>query len=428
MTSITPGSFTDGYEGYWSRSADFTDRLLAQASVVLDTNVLLGLYRMDSEARDEFFSVLDVLADRLWVPRQVVTEFHSNRISALDTHLKLLKEKADSVKSSVGNLRTSLRSFANVRSLTGERKEGYLRPLEEFLDGLIEETDAGLASFDLTVETLVNDDPVLRRLSKTLDGRVGDGPTPEQRAEAVAEALRRGAEKIPPGYKDVQEKGEGGFGDYLIWCEMLERATRTQGPILFISNDAKEDWMNRQCGKTIGPRPELVSEMREVAGVEYHQISSAALLARANVALKVNVSQRTIDQAEGQQNSQRKQEVSAPERRHLLHHSESIEASLAEAKNAMLQLREAIVARRQRIDMLETSIRQAAKEQHYGKSRPDDSFSEMVRDHAELSAQNEDDLKKESQLQKMVIQLEEDRYAVYAELVRLDSEYWENNQ
>nr|WP_275413800.1 PIN-like domain-containing protein [Streptomyces rubrogriseus] len=393
--------------------------MLTKGSVVLDTNVLLGLYRMDNEARGEFFSVLDALRSRIWVPRQVATEFHANRISALDVYLKSRKEKGDAVKSSIDDLRKSLRSFANIRSLIGERKEAYLRPLEEFLDALSSDTDASLASFDLTVQALVGDDPVLVRLSKLLDGRVGDGIPQERREEELKEAKRRGVERIPPGYKDMEDKGEGGYGDYFIWSETLEYATVSKNPILFVSNDTKEDWMNRQCGLTIGPRPELVAEMRRVANVDYHQISSAALLVRANEALKINVSQRTIDQAEGQQNSDQRRLNRRVMRPQLHDHYKSVEASWNEAQRSMYQLREVVVDRARRIDDLDAELRHGAK----GSSELSaTTLAEKAREHAVLTQQNIEDLKRELEFQKLVAHLQDELDSARTELVAFESE------
>ncbi|MFD4759474.1 PIN-like domain-containing protein [Streptomyces sp. NPDC058439] len=47
--------------------------------VVLDTNVLLNLYRSNARTRQDTLAVLTRLRDRLWVPHQVLTEFWRNR-------------------------------------------------------------------------------------------------------------------------------------------------------------------------------------------------------------------------------------------------------------------------------------------------------------------------------------------------------------
>ncbi|WP_204277464.1 PIN-like domain-containing protein, partial [Escherichia coli] len=54
----------------------------------------------------------------------------------------------------------------------------------------------------------------------------------------------RYAKKIPPGYKDAKkDAGEfDKYGDLIIWKDMIGKAKADKRPILFISDDAKEDW------------------------------------------------------------------------------------------------------------------------------------------------------------------------------------------
>ena len=47
--------------------------------IVLDTNVLLNLYRYNEEARNEFINALKLYEGRLWIPYQVGLEFHRRR-------------------------------------------------------------------------------------------------------------------------------------------------------------------------------------------------------------------------------------------------------------------------------------------------------------------------------------------------------------
>lgn len=92
MTKYHKGTFTDGYEGYWRKNKDDVEHAIKSSTIVLDTNALLSLYRMERSARGEYFEVLNALASRIWIPRQVADEFHRNRLSSLDTHLNTLRK------------------------------------------------------------------------------------------------------------------------------------------------------------------------------------------------------------------------------------------------------------------------------------------------------------------------------------------------
>jgi hypothetical protein len=59
------------------------------------------------------------------------------------------------------------------------------------------------------------------------------------------------------------------FGDLVLWKQLLEWSKLKKiKAIIFITADNKEDWWHRVSGKTIGPRPELVSEISQFSGVK----------------------------------------------------------------------------------------------------------------------------------------------------------------
>ncbi|MFF2437002.1 PIN domain-containing protein [Streptomyces sp. NPDC058107] len=296
MTEGFSGSFTSGYEQFWRKSTESVDGAIKSSLIVLDTNAVLNLYRMKPSAREEYLRVLAKIKPRVWIPRQVADEFHRNRLSSVATHLNSLKSKADAVSQGAEELRSALRDFYKLHSLADGRSSEYLKPFDEMLSKITDTVTGEVSEFDLTPEGLLSRDAILERLASLFDGRVGEAYSEDAQKEVMAEALRRGKGKVPPGYIDVQQKAEKGVGDYFIWRQMLDKAKSDSVDILFISTDVKEDWVRVQCGFTIGPRPELVREMMSVAGVTYHQLPLAVFLSKASRVLNVMVSQDTIDQ------------------------------------------------------------------------------------------------------------------------------------
>ncbi|MER6597467.1 PIN domain-containing protein [Streptomyces parvus] len=296
MSDSISSSFTQGYEEFWRKSQEFIDSAIAASTVVLDTNAILNLYRMKPSARAEYFQVLQKIESRIWIPRQVADEFHRNRLSAVDSHANSLKSKSDKVSESAESLRFALRDFFKLHSLADGKSSGYLESLNESVSRIVNSVKREVEEYDLKPSDLLSGDPILERLALLFEGKVGSGVPMSERKAAMDEALRRGAEGVPPGYKDVKERGEKGVGDYFIWREMIDHAKLTERDILFVSTDLKDDWVRKQCGFSIGPLPELVEEMRISAGVQYHHLPLAIFLSRAAVALKVPVSQDTINQ------------------------------------------------------------------------------------------------------------------------------------
>jgi hypothetical protein len=72
------------------------------------------------------------------------------------------------------------------------------------------------------------------------------------------------------GYADAKKEGTGAAGDYVLWRQLLDEATKRKLPVLLVTNDQKEDWYRRLHGITIGPRTELIAEMLDEAGKPFH--------------------------------------------------------------------------------------------------------------------------------------------------------------
>ncbi|MFE4697715.1 PIN-like domain-containing protein [Streptomyces sp. NPDC056738] len=297
MSDKVAGSFTAGYEAYWRRTANEVEEAIKTSVIVLDTNAIINVYRMAPKGRAEYLAVLANVSDRLWVPQNVVAEFHRTRLSAVASHIAGLKNKSEAVGVAAEALKVALKDFARLYSLADGRVAEYMKPLDVAIAGILEHVDKDVEAFDLDPSDLVSADPILDRLGVLLEGKVGGGIGEGDMPGVLAEAKRRGEGKIPPGYKDYESRGEEGFGDFLIWREILTFAKQDDRGILFVSNDAKDDWFRRQAGFVVGPRPELVKEMREEANSAYHHLTLADFLRKASTALGVFVSPNTISQA-----------------------------------------------------------------------------------------------------------------------------------
>jgi uncharacterized coiled-coil DUF342 family protein len=297
VNSEQSGSFTSGYEAFWRRAKDEIHNAVATYSIILDSNSIHSLYRMNKESREEYLTVLEALSPRIFIPRHVADEFHKNRLSSVDTHINGMKAKSKMITEKAEEFRSAIRDFARLRSLASGREAEYLAPFNAAIAQITDEITKEVDGFDLNTGRLASNDPILQRLATIFDGRVGDGFDFEELKQITSEALERAAEEIPPGYKDAQERGDKGVGDYVIWREMIKYASSNSHPVLFVSNDVKPDWMRIQCGLTIGSRPELVREMKVKAGVDFLQIRLPQFLAAAAAVLRIAVSQDTIDQA-----------------------------------------------------------------------------------------------------------------------------------
>lgn len=72
--------------------------------------------------------------------------------------------------------------------------------------------------------------------------------------------------KIPPGYLDDGKDEDRPYGDYYLWLQVIEHAKTVGCPVILVTSERKDDWWEKISGKTIGPRPELLREAKQVSG------------------------------------------------------------------------------------------------------------------------------------------------------------------
>ncbi len=187
------------------------------------------------------------------------------------------------------------------------RKVLRLRPGEDLAEGLrdaLKEVPPGgyeaLAERLEVLETDLprasnspGDDEVWAAVEGLVDAKVGPRYQDEEMREAEEEAERRRSAKIPPGFKDE------GPGDYVLWRQTIDEAKRSGRPFVLVTDDRKEDWWWIEHGETIGPQFALVTEMRKEAGVPFYMYTPDRLMVEARERLNVEVSDESINEAEG---------------------------------------------------------------------------------------------------------------------------------
>ena len=261
----------------------------------VDTNVLLNLYRYSRSTRDELLRVLSALEEKLFLPHQVGQEFLERRLGTIRKQREgfaSLRERVTGVREEI---EAELRSVLRLRP--GEDlPRGLMDALEEVPSGgytglseRLKELEEGLPRASNAAE----DDEAWAAVERLFDGKVGPSFGDEQLSEAKEEAERRAEAKVPPGFKDRRH------GDYVLWRQTIDEAKRSRRPVVLVTDDRKEDWWWIEHGGTLGPRRELVAEMRKEAGVLLHMYTPDRLMKEARERLGVDVSDESISEAEG---------------------------------------------------------------------------------------------------------------------------------
>lgn len=278
------------FPGYYRPTPQQFEELWKSATVVPDTNVLLNLYRYSTETRDRLLMILTKYKNRIWLPHQAAKEFHANR-------LQVIAEQVDAYK------KIPLVLDQHKKQIESELAAYKRHPLIDIkehvkaLETAFENAKAALASQQERHPNLLEDDPVLEAITKLFEGQVGipfDEPTLKGLYKC---GEQRYACQIPPGFADAKEKrGDEKYGDLVMWQQILESAKATGKPMILVTDDTKEDWWWRFQGKTFGPRPELVEEMRSVAGVGFYMYRTDQFMEYARSNLREQISEEAINE------------------------------------------------------------------------------------------------------------------------------------
>lgn len=91
------------------------------------------------------------------------------------------------------------------------------------------------------------------------------------------------------------------FGDYLVWCQILDYAkSANASAIVFVTDDGKDDWwwvVKSGAPKTLGPRPELIDEAAKIAGIsEFLMYKPSSFLEFADKFLSAGVTEATLEE------------------------------------------------------------------------------------------------------------------------------------
>jgi hypothetical protein len=254
----------DKYPGWYPKSATEAAALWDTAIFVPDANVLLHCLRHPAPVREELLRLFDALKESLWIPYQVGLEFHRNRLDvelgAQDAYEALMRDQDTVLEKARERLR-QLRAHPTI-SVAKE-----LAALDMFAGDF-----RGRMLAAQTAHPVQEIADAVARLTQLLNGRIGEKWKPEQLAAVKREGEDRYSKKTPPGYKDAKkDSGEfDKFGDLIIWKDMIAKAKSDKRAVIFISDDAKEDWWWIHKGRKLGPRPELIEEFRAESEQDFH--------------------------------------------------------------------------------------------------------------------------------------------------------------
>lgn len=266
--------------------------------ISFDTNALLNIYRYKNETSKEYLKVLDKIKERVWLTYIVGLEYHSSRA----TVLKQEREFLDKLSTKIDRFKADITTELSNKEHNSFPFDEFNRKLETSVSDLLKIVEGSKRNFP----NLIKKDHVRDSIVAIFDGKTSAPPTKAQLESIYEIAKFRFEHKIPPGYKDTQNKSdiyklygdliiESKYSDYIIWHELIEKAKETGKNIIFVTDEKKDDWVLKVNGYVLGPRPELVTEMKVKAGIDFQMISSYEFISLIKSSREIEISQSLVD-------------------------------------------------------------------------------------------------------------------------------------
>jgi hypothetical protein len=290
----------DAFPGFHSLDERELRDAWQKGSVILDINVLLGLYRYDAATQSDLLNALRRVSTRLWMPYHVGLEYSRKRLSVIAGEKRAFAKASAAVGDYVGKI-GQVFSDSSRNPHPSTLLKSQLAELNELVTRIISEVDnLGGALPDVNERDLIRES-----LSELYKDRIGAPPSQEWVESAQATAIKRFENKIPPGFEDERkteiftDRGityNAQHGDVFIWLQILAEAKSSKWPaLIFVTDDVKEDWWLSESGKKLGPRAELREEIARVSNVLIFQsYTTAQFLEHANRQVDANVSEASI--------------------------------------------------------------------------------------------------------------------------------------
>ena len=258
--------------GYYEMTDEQFHSLWDNCVFMVDTNVLLDMYRLTPSARDTLFNILEQLRERLWIPYQVAVEYHKNISAVILEQIDYCKE----ISSLSAQLVTKI-----LNGCASNRRYPYLSTtLQERIKDVASDIENEIECEKKDLQEYISSNSIKNRVAQLLEGRLLEKMDEDKLNKIYNDGKKRYESKIPPGYGDVKnKKGNDIYGDLVIWEEMMAFAIAKQKDIIFITNDTnKDDWFILEANKVRGPRAELRMEFYQRTNRIYYAYSSSAFL------------------------------------------------------------------------------------------------------------------------------------------------------
>ena len=220
--------------------------MLKTSIIVLDTNVLLNFYRVSKKTSDDIIKAFSNYSKNIWLPYYAGVEFYKNKYdvsksvieknSLVKSHIVSGYDKMIQDVSKTFNEYKKDDNVENLLKFLKESKEESLKKIDTLTKNINKKIENNVESIDKKIEELVGD-------------KITNKVTEEEFNIILKEGHTRLENGIAPGYEDKGKTDLIGQykvnGDYFIFDDMIRLAKSKNCDIVFITDDNKKDWYNK---------------------------------------------------------------------------------------------------------------------------------------------------------------------------------------
>lgn len=282
------------FKGYFTPSEEEYESMWEECIFAFDANVLIDIYGENENAKDKFFEILTNVSDRIWLPHQAAMEYLRRRITYVLNHNEDVRTLVSVLDKGIGDVEKAEQLCSDLKNQFDfvyeiEILEIYKQERQQLHESIKELQEIGL-----------DDDPILKRYLEIFNKKFGKAYSEERLNEICKEAKIRYSRKIPPGYMDEQDPSKHDpFGDVIIWYQIIDKIIEENKPLIFITNEKKEDWWVKDKRKRMfGPRPELRQEIYQKTGNGFYLYRLNDFMSRSRKYLAIDIDEKTISDIE----------------------------------------------------------------------------------------------------------------------------------
>ncbi|WP_349663114.1 DUF4935 domain-containing protein [Cellulophaga lytica] len=276
----------DIFPGYSKKSDAEIKTIWENGIICFDANVLLNLYRYSNDTRKALLDLVKKFSSQIYLPHQSALEYNRNRYEVIADQEKAYKE----FTSKIGQIESDLQSTSKPPFLSTKLHTSLKKVFKE-VNSEVEKSIKKYCDF-------LQDDTIYTDLTSIFGNKITSEFTEEELKKIYEEGEKRYEKKIPPGFEDEKTKqGIRKYGDLVLWKQIIAIGKKENKPIILITDERKKDWWWKiKDGRNMGPRQELVEEMKKEAKVDFHMYSSERFLSYGLDHLKERVNRKALEE------------------------------------------------------------------------------------------------------------------------------------